>query len=60
MILLLVGAVLVFIGYGLTPDDQSNLFLGIILVLVVAVSGKENTIKVQQRMLKVYYILLIY
>ncbi len=37
--LLWAGAILSFIGYGLTPDSQENLYLGIVLVVVVTLTG---------------------
>jgi sodium/potassium-transporting ATPase subunit alpha len=33
------GAILSFIAYGLTPEDPSNLYLAIVLVVVVSVTG---------------------
>lgn len=39
--MLLGGAVLTFIGFGLQTDkrDKSNLYLGIVLILVVLITG---------------------
>ena len=38
-ILLWAGAVMSFIVYALSPSDPSNLYLGIVLVLIVVISG---------------------
>ena len=39
--MLLGGAILTFIGYGLQTNytDRSNLYLGIVLILVVLITG---------------------
>ena len=37
--LLWTGAILSFIGYGLNPDSEENLYLGIVLVVVVTLTG---------------------
>jgi len=38
-LLLWAGAILCFIGYGLDEEAIDNLFLGIILVLVIIITG---------------------
>ena len=38
-LLLWFGGILCFIGYGLAPTDKSNLYLGIVLVTVVIITG---------------------
>lgn len=38
-ILLWIASILCFIGYGLAPDDMSNLWLGIVLAVVVFLTG---------------------
>ncbi len=38
-LLLWAGSILCFIGYGLDPEGIDNLFLGIILALVVVITG---------------------
>lgn len=37
--LLWVGAILAFVAYGLTPADPSNLYLGIVLIVVILFVG---------------------
>jgi sodium/potassium-transporting ATPase subunit alpha len=37
--LMWIGAALAFIGYGLAPSDMSNLYLAIVLILVVLITG---------------------
>jgi sodium/potassium-transporting ATPase subunit alpha len=38
-LLLWIGGILCLIGYGLQPDDVSNLALGLVLFFVVIVTG---------------------
>jgi sodium/potassium-transporting ATPase subunit alpha len=38
-LLLWAGGILCLIGYGLAPDDISNLVLGLVLFFVVIVTG---------------------
>jgi len=38
-LLLWAGAILCFIGYFLDMSDSSNLYLGIVLIIVVVVTG---------------------
>jgi sodium/potassium-transporting ATPase subunit alpha len=38
-LLLWAGSLLAFIAYGLTPDDPSNLYLGVILVIIIVSVG---------------------
>lgn len=38
-LLLWFGAILCFIGYGIAPDDPSNLYLGVVLSVVVFITG---------------------
>jgi sodium/potassium-transporting ATPase subunit alpha len=38
-LLLWTGSLLCFIGYALDPEDQSNLYLGIVLAIVVFITG---------------------
>lgn len=38
-ILMWIGAALAFIGYGLSPTDLSNLYLAIVLIVVVLITG---------------------
>ncbi len=33
------AAILSFIGFGLSPDDKSNLWLGVVIVLIILISG---------------------
>lgn len=33
------GAALSFLAYGLSPEDPSNLYLGVVLCIVVSVTG---------------------
>lgn len=37
-IMLWVGAILCFIAYGLTPDDPSNLYLAIVILIVIFIT----------------------
>ena len=39
MILLLFGGMLCFVAYGVDQSDPTNLYLGVVLVLVVVISG---------------------
>lgn len=41
MILLLVGGALCFVAYGIDQSDPTNLYLGVVLVLVVVLSGER-------------------
>ena len=38
-LLLWVAAALSFVGYGLAPEDQSNLYLAIVVIVIVLLSG---------------------
>ena len=38
-LMLWIGAILCFIAYGLDPTDKSNVYLGVVLILVVFISG---------------------
>lgn len=38
-LLLWAGAILAFVAYCLTPDDPSNLYLGIVLIVVILFVG---------------------
>jgi sodium/potassium-transporting ATPase subunit alpha len=39
MMLLLFGGVLCFVAYGIDQSDPTNLYLGVVLVAVVVLSG---------------------
>lgn len=38
-LLLWAGAILCFIAYGLNPEDKSNIYLAIVLIIIVVISG---------------------
>lgn len=48
MILLLVGGVLCFVAFGIDTSDLTNLYLGVVLVLVVVISATFGECSVQE------------
>lgn len=38
-ILLWIGAAFSFVGFGLVPSDQSNLYLAIVIIIIILVTG---------------------
>lgn len=45
-ILLLVGGVFCFVAFGLSPNDKTNLYLGVVLLLVVAITATFSYLQV--------------
>lgn len=38
-LMLWVGGILCFVAYGLTPDDPSNLYLAIVILIVIGITS---------------------